>query len=211
MEVLRGDPERAAAAADALQFKHRYTSGVLAWAPEDRPTDAPVGRALDEFEWTAWAGLDRDRYAWTAVLHRESGGGVHVHVLAARCDLATGRSLNVAPPGWRETYDPLRDWLNAEHGWGQPDDPARKRAARPAPHRAGAGAARLRAGLDAEPDPRQLLGEYLLGRIEAGEARDRASVVAALEDAGLEVPRAGRDYVTARDPESGQKWCCRPH
>ena len=139
MEVLRGDPERAAAAADALQFKHRYTSGVLAWAPEDRPTDVQVGRALDEFERTAWAGLDRDRYAWTAVLHRESGGGVHVHVLAARCDLATGRSLNVAPPDWRETYDSLRDWLNAEHGWGQPDAPARKRAARPARRGCGPG------------------------------------------------------------------------
>ena len=46
---------------------------------------------MDAFEKTAWAGLDFDRYAWTAVLHREEGGGTHVHVLAARCDLETGR------------------------------------------------------------------------------------------------------------------------
>ena len=60
-------------------------------------------------------GLDPDRYAWSAVLHRENNGGVHVHVLAARCDLETGRSLNIAPPGWQKSFDPLRDALNHEH------------------------------------------------------------------------------------------------
>ena len=32
---------------------------------------------------------------------RERGGDAHVHVLATRCDLETGRSLNIAPPGWQ--------------------------------------------------------------------------------------------------------------
>ena len=35
--------------------------------------------------------------AWATALHRERGGGAHVHVLAARCDPETGRSLNIAP------------------------------------------------------------------------------------------------------------------
>ena len=41
------------------------------------------------------------------VLHREKGGRAHVHVLAARCDLETGRSLNIAPPGWENLRPPL--------------------------------------------------------------------------------------------------------
>ena len=68
------------------------------------------GRVVDEFEKTAWAGLEPDRYAWAAVQHREAGGGIHVHVLAARCDLETGKSLNIAAPGWQKTFDALRDW-----------------------------------------------------------------------------------------------------
>ena len=36
--------------------------------------------------------------------------------------------------------------------------------------------------------------------------RSRADVVAALKEAGLEVPRQGKSYVTAHDPESGQRW-----
>ena len=94
VEVLRGDPHQVAAVADTLSFDHRYTSGVIAWAPEDEPTDEQIEAVLDEFEKTAWAGLEPDRYAWAAVLHREEDGGAHVHVLAARCDLETDRSLN---------------------------------------------------------------------------------------------------------------------
>ena len=101
VEVLQGDPHRVAAVADALAFEHKYTSGVIAWAPDDTPTDAQIGAVIDVFEQTAWAGLEPDRYAWAAVVHRERDGGVHVHVLAARCDLETGRSLNIAPPGWQ--------------------------------------------------------------------------------------------------------------
>ena len=205
VEVLRGDPNQVAAVADTLPFEHKYTSGVIAWAPEDEPTDEQIGAVLDAFEETAWAGLEFDRYAWTAVLHRERGGGAHVHVLAARCDLETGRSLNIAPPGWEKTFGPLRDAFNAEQGWARPDDPARARVQQPG-HRAYIEAARLRAGLRLEASPRDLIRDYLLQRVEHGTVRNRHEVVAALREAGLEVPRQGMDYLTARDPDSGQRW-----
>ena len=70
--VLRGDPDQVAAVADSLEFDHKYTSGVIAWAPEDRPSDRDIDRVLDEVEQTAWAGLAPDRYAWAAVQHRTS-------------------------------------------------------------------------------------------------------------------------------------------
>ena len=205
VEVLRGDPHQVAAVADTLEFDHKYTSGVIAWAPDDAPTDEQIETVLDAFEKTAWAGLEPDRYAWAAVLHRERGGGTHVHVLAARCDLETGRSLNIAPPGWRKTFDPLRDAFNHEHGWNRPDDPARARVEQPG-HRAYIEAARLRAGLRLESFPRDLIRDYLLQRVEQGAVRNRFEVVAALREAGLEVPRQGMDYITALDPETGDRW-----
>ena len=205
VEVLRGDPDMVAAVADSLEFEHKYRSIVIAWAPEDRPTDAQIDAVLDEFERTAWAGLEPDRYSWTAVLHREQGGGGLVHVLTARCDLETGKSLNIAPPGWQKTFDPLRDAFNHEHGWSRPDDPARARTQQPG-HRAYIEAATLRAGLEMEADPREVIRDYLVQRVEHGVVQSRADVVSALEDAGLEVPRQGKDYVTARDLESGKRW-----
>ena len=206
VEVLRGDPHKVAAVADSLPFKHRYTSGLVAWSPEDNPTPAEIERVVDEFEETAWAGLEGDRYVWSAVLHRDDDGGVHVHLFAARCELATGRSLNIAPPGWQKTFDPLRDALNYEHGWSRPDDPARARPFRPSPSRAYLDAETLRAGWEVEPNPRELIGQHLMARVSAGTVTDRASVVRALEELGLEVPRQGERYVTARHPETGDRW-----
>ena len=61
VKVLRGNPHQVAAVADTLQFEHKYTSGVIAWSPEDNPSDAQIGWVVDEFEKTAWAGLEPDR------------------------------------------------------------------------------------------------------------------------------------------------------
>ena len=177
--VLRGDPDAVAAVADTLEFEHKYTSGVIAWAPEDRPSDQDIDRVLDEFEQTAWAGLAPDRYTWAAVQHRAANGGVHVHVLAARCDLETGKSLNIAPPGWEQTYGPLVEACNLDHGWSRPDDPARAREQQPG-HRAYIEAAELRAGIAREDNPRAAVRDYLLQRVEHGKVQDRAGVVAAL-------------------------------
>ena len=187
--VLRGDPELVAAVADGLEFAHTYTSGVIAWAPEDHPTAAHISAVLDEFEATAWAGLDPDRYTWTAVQHDEPDGGVHVHILAARVDLETGKSLNIAPPGWERDYDPLRDWQNAEHGWARPDDPERQRDLQPG-YSAYEDAASLRQGLASE-HPRHELHAYLTAAVERGVIEDRAGIVAVLTEAGFSVPREG--------------------
>ena len=146
IEVLRGDPHEVAAVADSLEFEHTHKSGVIAWAPEDSPTREQIERTLEEFEKTAWAGMEPDQYAWSAVLHREQDGGAHVHVLAANCELEHGRSHNIAAPGWQRLYDPLRDALNHEHGWARPDDPERIRLVRPLGHEALREAAERRAG-----------------------------------------------------------------
>ena len=57
MAALRGGPDDVAAVADTLAFDHKYTSDVIAWAPEDQPSDQDIDRVLDEFEQSAWAGL----------------------------------------------------------------------------------------------------------------------------------------------------------
>jgi len=206
VEVLRGDPKLVAAVADGLSFKHKYTSGVCAWSAEDAPTRSQIERFVDEFERTAWSGLDPERYAWSVVVHRDDDGGVHLHTFSARCDLATGLSLNIAPPGWQETFDPLRDAFNWEYGWSRPDDPARARPSQPAPGRVHRELAVQRAGEDVEQDPREKIGKHLLELVAAGKVKDRAGVVAALRECGYEVPRQGQHYVTVRNPETGERW-----
>ena len=51
---------------------------------------------------------------------------------------------------------------------------------------------RLRAGLGLEAEPRDLIRDYLLQRVEHGAVRNRADVVAVLREAGLEGAAPGR-------------------
>ena len=67
-------------------------------------------------------------------------------------------------------------------------------------------AAKLRTGLDHEAEPRELIRDSLTQRLEHGVLRNRADVVAGLEDAGVEVPRQSKNYVTARNPSDGKRW-----
>ena len=139
-----------------------------------------------------WAGLEPDRYAWAAVLHRDDDGGAHVHVLAARVELETGKSHNIAPPGWEKTYGLLERALNHQYGWARPDDPDRARTTRPG-------------RFPADKADRDAIDGYLRQRVAAGLVHDRAGVVAAFEEAGYEVPRQGRNYLTVAHPETGQR------
>ena len=223
VRVLRGDPGIVGQVADSLTFVQRYTSGVLNWSPTDNPTPEQIDAVLDDFERIAFAGLDPSRVAHSAILHREDNGGVHVHVFTARVDLATGKSFNLAPPGWEKSYDPLRDMYNHRYGWARPDDPLRARALQPGKRglieaatmrrarKKNPGLAKLdddalRRALEIEPDTRAVITENLMKRIDAGEVQNRAGILAALRKSGFEIPRAGRDYITVLNPKTGSRY-----
>ena len=95
--------------------------------------------------------------------------------------------------------------MRGPHAWSRPDDPERARAQQPG-HHAHIEASKLRAGLKHEADPRKLIRDYLVQRVEHGAAQSRPDVVSALEEVGLEVARQGKNYLTARDPDSGKRW-----
>lgn len=194
--VLRGNPRMTAQLINSLTTKHRYTSGVVAWAPEDAPTRAEIAAVLDDIERASFAGLRPDQYDWCCVLHRDADGGVHVHFLIPRVELVSGRSFNAFPPGWRKDFDALRDAWNFSKGWARPDDPARARPVQPGAM-APVTASRLIAGLDVEPDPRLSITDWLVSRVETGLVRDRADVLASLAELG-EINREGNDYISVR-------------
>lgn len=207
-EVIRGDMDRTRELIDSLERKWTYTHGVLSFAPEDAPSDEEQHRAMDAFERVAFAGLDPEQFDITWVRHTHTGpelgdgtrgGRVELHFVVPRVELTTGRALNIAPPGWERTYAPLRDALNFQHGWARPDDPARARELHGVPAHAHAQEGlTLRAG-------REGVHAYVTALVAAGQVTDRASLVEALEGAGLSVPRQGKDYLTVADPESGER------
>lgn len=188
-EVLRGDPANTCVLIDTCQHKNKYTSGVIAFAAGDAPSEAQQRQVMDDFERLAFAGLEPDQYNILWVRHTHEGN-VELHMVAPRLELTTGKALNIAPPGHQKFYDELRDFWNWSEGWARPDDPALARAQS---HDRTYGKPHLEERSDAKTE----ITGWLLGRIEAGEITDRSGVIAALNELG-EITRNGKDYVSVK-------------
>ena len=206
-EVLKGNPVITRRLIDSVEFKHKYNSGVLSFAPEDAPTEEQIEDVIDSFERYAFAGLNKDAYNILWVKHTHTGNNrVELHFVTPRVELYTGKSLNIAPPGWHGYFKPWQTSLNISQGWARPDEPTRKRTVEPG-YMALINADREAKGLEPIKDTRQLLTEYVLSRVEAGLISDRHDIIELFkEELGLEITRAGSDYITVLDPDTDKRY-----
>ncbi|WP_338282581.1 relaxase/mobilization nuclease domain-containing protein [Sinorhizobium sp. KGO-5] len=192
-EVLRGDADRMRALIDACPHQWTYRAGVIAFTAKDAPNPAQQRQVMDAFENLAFAGMEADQREMLWVRHTHEGR-VELHFVTPRMELVSGRSLNIAPPGYQKHYDALRDVLNKEHGWDDPMAPERSRETVSLIES-------VRRG-----DAREMIHDWIVQRIETGEIHDRPSMTEALTAAGFDLPRAGKNYITARDPETDERW-----
>jgi len=192
-EVLHGNPDQTRDLIDASPNKWSYTAGVISFAESDDPSPDAQQEAIELFEALAFAGLDRDQYDCLWVRHTHEGN-VELHFCTPRLELTTGRALNIAPPGHEAAFSALRDVLNKTHGWADPLEPERARD--------------VRATIEAPTRAlgREELHEWILDQISVGIISDRASMIDALTDAGFEIPRASKNYITTKDPDTGERW-----
>lgn len=201
--VVKGDPDRTIMLIDSSQNRWKYTSGVIAFSDTDNPTLAEQDTVIASFEQTFCPGLDLDQFdaLWTRHLHE---GNVELHFVIPRLELTTGKSMNIAPPGYETMMSAWRDTWNYAKGWASPDEPERAQLTKQTDHVLKIDKALLRAHLPKSEDPKRLIGEYLITCIQAGNLKNRSDVIAMLEDAGMEITRQGKDYVSVR-PEPGAK------
>ena len=189
VQVLRGNPDQVTAVAESLEFKHTYRSAVIAWHKDDRPTPDQVQEVLDDFERVAFAGLEPNQYTYYAVWHGEADGSGHIHIITPRVELQTGKSLNIAPPGWQKTYDLIRDKFNTKYDWASPGEKSRQRLAVQ-------GKIELHADTPRN-EAKKMINAAVIDRIEAGLIRNHADVKSYLGEIG-EITREGKDYISVK-------------
>jgi len=127
IKVLRGNPEFVTELADSLSFKNKYKSAVIAWHKDDNPTPKEIEELLNDFEAIAFAKLEANQYAYYAVWHGEKDGSGHIHIVSPCVELQSGKSLNIAPPGWEKTYNLIVDKHNMKNDWVSPTDIANRK------------------------------------------------------------------------------------
>ena len=192
-EVLHGNPDRTETLIDSSRHQWTYRAGVISFAAEDAPTEEQQAEVMDNFERLAFAGLAPTQYdvLWVRHTHEDR---VELHFCTPRLELTSGRSLNIAPPGYQNAFDSLRDVMNQRYGWADPMEMERTQEVRDTietPTRA---------------QGREELHAWLQDQISVGLITYRASMVDALADAGFDLPRVGNAYLTAQDPDTGERW-----
>ena len=206
-EVLRGDVAMTCALIDSIERRWKFTSGALSWHPDDKVSPEKEEEVMDAFEQVAFAGLapDQRNILWVRHVH---AGHHELHFVIPRLELSSGKDFNACPPGWQKDFDVLRDLFNHREQWARPDDPARARE--DLPKKADLFKARLeRWGRELKESDRDKAKEaihaYLKEKIAQGLVSNRAGILAALQEKGLTINRAGKDYISVVMPESGQK------
>lgn len=206
-ELVAGDAQQTRELIDSLTFKHKYTSGVLSFAPNEQITPEMEKEIIERFEQVAFAGLEPNQYKILWVRHKHAGHH-ELHFLTPRVELSTGKSMNIKPPGARaqEHFDDLRSEINARYGLADPTDPARARGVSEPDHELKIAAEALRSGQKPRESVRVLIDALMSQRAVQGLVRSQNDAIEQLKELGFDVPRSGKDYITVSEPESGQRW-----
>lgn len=198
-ELLRGDPATVKKLIDTVNFKQRYTSGVISFAPEESAAVSNEIRdsLMDEFQQMVAPGMSQDRLSWLWVQHREHDR-LELHWVVPNIDLETGKRF--APyfdRADRPRFIVWQKYQNLLHGLADPQEPHRRRAV-----------ATSRWTPQEGKDNAAELGKFLEQKCVAGELRTRPELVKFLiEEVGLKIPRQGKDYITVQyGEERGERF-----
>lgn len=193
MTVLRGDVELQAKLIDSLvgQFKQQYVSGC--WSFEEAPdqvTDAQKNEIMDGTERLMFAGLDPDRVSITWIEHTDKGR-LELNYIVACVDLEHGRHFQPYVHSHdKDRFNAFRDIQNITHGFTEPLDPAK---------------AQTQTQSDNLPRTTKELKEAITAELESqvvqGLITNRDDVKQALSELGYTITRAGKDYISIKNPD----------
>ena len=189
--LLSGDPDLTARIADNLDFKNRYTVGVLSFEESDLE-QRQKQEIMQNFEKTLLAGLERDQYDITWIEHRDKGR-LELNFVIPNVELSTGKRLQ---PYFDQADRPLvENWkqvTNFEHRLSDPHAPDKAQAIKV---------------LNSQNLPENIkeikeqIGAVIADQISKGEIENRQDVVKTLEQAGFEITRQTDRSISIKNPD----------
>lgn len=189
--LLSGDPDLTERIADNLDFKNRYTVGVLSF--EEANLESSQKQAImQSFENTLLAGLERDQYDITWIEHIDKGR-LELNFVIPNVELSTGKRLQ---PYFDQADRPLvENWkqvTNFEYGLSDPHAPDKAQAIKV---------------LNSQNLPESVreikaqIGVAIAEQISQGSIQNRQDVIKTLENAGFEIARQTDRSISIKNPD----------
>ena len=187
-DVLRGNPEQTKEIIDSLDFKRKYTSGVLSFEESDIPEEHKQA-LMDELERHLLCGLDANQYECLWVQHQDKGR-LELNFLIPNVELTTGKRLQ---PYYdkidRARNDAFQTYMNGKFNLSDPNNPSKKRT---------------NSYAHDLPEERKKVADHitngLMAMVTAGEIKNRDDVIASLESNGFTIARKTKKSISIRAP-----------
>ncbi|CAJ5178909.1 relaxase/mobilization nuclease family protein [Burkholderia pseudomallei] len=203
-EILSGDPNIVKEmGALASKFANPTTSGVISFAKGEAPSKEQMQEIISDYKSQLLRGME-DRVALLFVLHKEKDKD-HIHVIAANMDMQTGKYFNPFPPG-DMTKDLLKAFSamqNHKYGWRQVNQNPLKPSHTKTEHKANAHHKHsdFYAEVFKNAKDKRTFESACLDLAKSGEVKNRDELVSFLKDAGYQLSREGKDYISIVNPE----------
>lgn len=183
--ILTGSKEAVAFLIDNNHRQQKYTSGVIAFRDNERPTAKELNELLKDFRQTFLPNLDEDKAPMLCVRHLEKGN-LEIHFLVAK-QTSTGKALNISPPGpaSQKLFSDFQKIQNDKFGFKQV-----------VPNL-------LKSQFDTfEKHSRKAkMGDYLVNKVKSNELHTYSDLLRHLEqDLNIEVTRRGKDFISVKFP-----------
>ncbi len=189
--LLSGEPELTRQLSDSLDFKTRYTVGVLSFEEGNIPNEKKRA-IMESFESSLLAGLEKDQYNMTWIEHTDKDR-LELNFVIANQELTTGKRLQ---PYYDKVDRPLvENWkqvINHEYGLTDPHDPSKTQAIK---------------ALNSQNLPKDVrkvkeqIGQAIAQQIEQGNITNRKDVIDTLEQAGFEIARETDKSIRIKNPD----------
>lgn len=196
-KLLEGDPELIRALCESLDFKHKYTSGVLSFSPgETALIDAVPGRKealIQDFKDFAFAGIKREDSRLICMVEHRHLGRLEVHYMMPRVHVESGKYFNPFPPNYNgkrgpgnnqlfiQQNDAFIDHMCGKYGLQNPRDPQYKRPVELKP-------------FNSQKDIKKQVIKAIDTLIDNRAIAGREDMIQFLENSGATITRKGSDY-----------------
>lgn len=181
--ILAGSKEAVAFLIDNNHRQQKYTSGVMAFRDNERPTAKQICELYKDFRNTFLPGLSEDKAPLLMVRHLEKGN-LEIHFLIAK-QTSTGKALNIAPPGAgnQRLFEDFQKVQNDKLGFKQV-----------VPNM-------LKVQFDTfEKYTRKAkIGDHLIKKVKNNELATYSDLLRHLEhDLNIKITRRGKDYISVK-------------
>lgn len=195
-EVIEGDPELMIQMIEALEHKHKYTTGVLSFTHSDTEKlklhglSEAIADITGRLKEMLFAGISTE-HQHILIVKQSHLERLELHYMLPRHNYEVDRAWNPAPPGdakFRQ-MDALVDLINVKYGLDDPRDPLRAKATKENQWERGK-----------QKVNREMLNSFFKESVIDGAIDNRQALIELAKRSGFEITRIGKDYVSMKAP-----------